>query len=163
LLVAFGALLAWLVKAKQIVFRVIAGGLAFIPAMLFGVVVVNKYYDYYQTWGAISADFDNQGAATLPQAPHLGNKSGTTISRLGLSPQARAEAVQTGYLFETVIRGKLSGISRTGYVHLPPQYFQLRYASYRFPAIGLLHGSPGPTPAGRSPVALRRKVYGTNP
>jgi enterochelin esterase-like enzyme len=143
LLIAFGALLLWLAKARGIVFRVIAGGLAFIPAMLFGVAAVNKYYDYYQTWGAITADFGNQGVASLPQAPHLGNKSGDTISRLGLSPQARAEAGQTGYLFETRISGRLSGISRTAYIYLPPQYFQPRYASYRFPAIELLHGSPG--------------------
>ncbi len=143
LLVVFGALLGWLVKAKQIVLRVVAGCLAFIPAMLFGVAAVNKYYDYYQTWGAIAADFTNQGVATLPQAPHLGNKNGNTISRLGLSPEARAEAAQTGYLFETVIRGKLSKISRTAYIYLPPQYFQARYATYRFPAIELLHGSPG--------------------
>ena len=91
LLIAFGALLLWLAKAKQIVFRVIAGVLAFIPAMLFGVAAVNKYYDYYQTWGAITADFTNQGVNNLPPAPHLGNKSGSTISRLGLSPEARAE------------------------------------------------------------------------
>jgi enterochelin esterase-like enzyme len=143
LLVAFGGLIAWVVRAKQIALRVLAGCLAFIPAMLFGVAAVNKYYDYYQTWGAITADFTDQGVATLPQAPHLGNKSGDTISRLGLSPQARAEAAQTGYLFETTIAGKLSGISRTGYIYLPPQYFQSHYASYRFPVIELLHGSPG--------------------
>jgi enterochelin esterase-like enzyme len=46
-------------------------------------------------------------------------------------------------LFETMIRGTLSGISRTAYIYLPPQYFQPRYATYRFPAIELLHGSPG--------------------
>jgi enterochelin esterase-like enzyme len=143
LLIAFGALLLWLAKARQIVFRVIAGCLAFIPAMLFGVAAVNKYYDYYQTWGAITADFTSQGVSNLPPAPHLGNKGGNTISHLGLSPEARAEAAQTGYLFETVISGKLSGISRIAYIYLPPQYFQPRYASYRFPAIELLHGSPG--------------------
>jgi enterochelin esterase-like enzyme len=143
LLIAFGALLLWLAKARRIVFRLIAGGLAFIPAMLFGVEAVNKYYDYYQSWDAITADFTNQGVNNLPQAPHLGNKGGNTISRLGLSPEARAEAAQTGYLFETVISGKLSGISRTAYIYLPPQYFQSRYARYRFPAIELLHGSPG--------------------
>ena len=29
------------------------------------------------------------------------------------------------------------------YVYLPPQYFRKAYANYRFPAIELLHGSPG--------------------
>jgi enterochelin esterase-like enzyme len=143
LMVVFGALLAWVVLARQIAFRVLAACLAFIPAMLFGVAAVNRYYNYYQSWGSIAADFTSQGVATLPQAPHLGDKGGSTISRLGLSPQARAEATQTGYLFETMVKGKLSRISRTAYIYLPPQYFQTRYATYRFPVIELLHGSPG--------------------
>jgi enterochelin esterase-like enzyme len=143
LMVVFGALLAWVVIAKQIVFRVLAACLAFIPAMLFGVAAVNRYYNYYQTWGSITADFSSQGVANLPQAPQLGNKGGGTISRLGLSPQARAEASETGYMFETVIKGKLSRISRTAYIYLPPEYFQSRYATYRFPVIELLHGQPG--------------------
>jgi enterochelin esterase-like enzyme len=143
LMVIFAGLVVWLVVAKQIALRILAACLAFIPAMLFGVAAVNRYYNYYQTWGAIEADFTNQGVATLPQGPHLAGKGGDTITKLGLSPQARAEATQTGYLFETTVPGKLSKISRTVYVYLPPQYFMTKYASYRFPAIELLHGSPG--------------------
>jgi enterochelin esterase-like enzyme len=143
LMVVFAGLVLWVVVAKQIAFRVLAACLAFIPAMLFGVAAVNRYYDYYTTWGAVQADFTNQGVATLPQAPHLAGKSGNTITKLGLSPQARAEATQTGYLFETTVTGKLSKIVRTVYIYLPPQYFLSRYDTYRFPAIELLHGSPG--------------------
>jgi poly(3-hydroxybutyrate) depolymerase len=143
LMVVFAGLLAWLVLAKQIVFRMLAACLAFIPAMTFGVAAVNKYYDYYQTWGSIAADFTNQGVATLPEVPHLAGKVGGGISKLGLSPQARAEATQTGYLFETVVRGRLSRISRTVYIYLPPQYFLAKYGTYRFPVIEMLHGSPG--------------------
>ncbi len=143
LMVVFGGLLAWLVFAKQIVFRILAACLAFIPAMLFGVASVNKYYDYYQSWGSIAADFTNQGVATLPEVPHLAGKVGSGISKLGLSPQARAEATQTGYLFATAVKGRQSRISRTVYIYLPPQYFLTRYSTYRFPVIELLHGSPG--------------------
>jgi enterochelin esterase-like enzyme len=143
LMLVFAGLVVWVVVARQIAFRILAACLAFIPAMLFGVAAVNRYYNYYETWGAVEADFSNQGVATLPQVPHLANKSGNTITRLGLSPEARAEATETGYLFETVVTGKLSKISRTVYIYLPPQYFLARYANYRFPAIELLHGSPG--------------------
>jgi len=143
LMLVFAGLVVWMVVAKQIALRVLAACLAFIPAMLFGVAAVNRYYNYYQTWGAIEADFTNQGVAQLPQGPHLAGKGGDTITKLGLSPQARAEATQTGYLFETTVKGKLSGLSRTVYIYLPPQYFMTKYASYRFPAIELLHGSPG--------------------
>jgi len=60
LMVVFAVLLTWLVIAKHAVFRVLAACLAFIPAMLFGVAAVNRYYNYYQTWGSIVADFTNQ-------------------------------------------------------------------------------------------------------
>jgi enterochelin esterase-like enzyme len=143
LLLVFAGLLVWLTVTKQIAFRVLAACLAFIPAMLFGVAAVNRYYNYYQTWGSVKADFTNQGVAAQPQVPRAAGKDGNTISRLDLSPQARSEATQTGYLFETVVKGSLSGISRTVYIYLPPQYFLARYATYRFPAIELLHGSPG--------------------
>jgi len=143
LMAIFAGLLAWVVFAKQIVFRVLAACLAFIPAMLFGVAAVNKYYDYYQTWGSVAADFTNQGAATLPEVPHLAGKVGGGIAKLGLSPQARAEATQTGYLFETVVRGRRSRISRTVYIYLPPQYFLTKYSTYQFPVIELLNGAPG--------------------
>ncbi|HXP54981.1 MAG TPA: alpha/beta hydrolase-fold protein, partial [Streptosporangiaceae bacterium] len=143
LMLVFAGLVLWAVLAKQIAFRLLAACLAFLPAMLFGVAAVNRYYDYYQSWAAIQQDFTNQGVATLPQAPHLAGKSGDGVTRLGLSPQARAEATQTGYLFETTVTGKLSRISRTVYIYLPPQYFLSRYGTYRFPVIELLHGSPG--------------------
>lgn len=142
LMVVFAGLLAWAVIARHIVFRVLAACLAFIPAMLFGVAAVNRYYDYYQTWGSVVADFTNQGVATLPQVPHLASKAGG-IDKLGLSPAARAEASQTGYLFETMVKGRQSRISRIVYIYLPPQYFLARYDTYRFPVLELLHGSPG--------------------
>ena len=96
LMAIFAGLLAWVVFAKQIVFRVLAACLAFIPAMAFGVAAVNKYYDYYQTWGSVAADFTSQGVATLPEVPHLAGKVGSGIDRLGLSPEARAEIVKSG-------------------------------------------------------------------
>ena len=62
LIVVFCALLYWLAVTRQTVFRVLAACLAFIPAMLFGVAAVNKYYDYYQTWVPAAADLGGQGA-----------------------------------------------------------------------------------------------------
>jgi len=66
LIAAFGGLMVWLVVAKQVVFRVIAACLAFIPAMVFGIAAVNRYYDYYQTWGALYSDLSGQ-AQSIPQ------------------------------------------------------------------------------------------------
>jgi hypothetical protein len=71
LVAAFGALIFWLVVTKQVVFRVIAACLAFIPAMVFGIAAVNRYYDYYQTWGALFSDLSGQ-AQSIPQVSAAG-------------------------------------------------------------------------------------------
>lgn len=144
LLVAFGGLIAWLVKTSQIVFRIIAAFLAFIPAMVFGIAVVNKYYDYYQTWGSLISDLSGQ-SASVPQLSAASLGQGTSRGLLATLGQANNAALdaQYGLLFRTTITGPRSHISRQAYIYLPPQYFSKAYATYRFPAIELLHGSPG--------------------
>ncbi len=143
LMVVFGALVIWLVLAKQIVFRVLAACLAFIPAMVFGIAAVNKYYDYYQTWGAMFSDLSGQAQSSVPQlSAGLGTGKGSLENLAGGSTNAALNA-QLGYLFRTVITGPRSHITREVYVYLPPQYFSKAYAHYKFPAIELLHGSPG--------------------
>lgn len=144
LLAAFGGLVTWLVMTSQVVFRILAATLAFIPAMVFGIAAVNKYYDYYQTWGALISDLSGQ-VSSVPQlsAASLGNGSAKSlIATLGRSSNASLDA-QYGLLFRTTITGHRSHISRQAYIYLPPQYFSKAYANYRFPAIELLHGSPG--------------------
>ena len=56
LLAMFAGLVWWLIKAKHVAVRIAAALLAFVPAMMFGVAAVNRYYDYYQTWGSAAAD-----------------------------------------------------------------------------------------------------------
>jgi enterochelin esterase-like enzyme len=141
LIVAFGALLWWVAVAKQVVFRVFASCLAFIPAMMFGVAAVNKYYDYYQTWGAAISDLTG-GSAGLPKLAAGGLTKKKLQQDLNRSTN-EAEDAQFGTVFETMVTGPKTHITRDVLVYLPPQYFQKAYAHYRFPAIELLHGSPG--------------------
>ena len=51
LVIVFAGLMVWMIVTRQVVLRVLAAFLAFIPAMVFGIATVNKYYDYYQNWG----------------------------------------------------------------------------------------------------------------
>jgi enterochelin esterase-like enzyme len=138
-MVIFAALLVWVALAKQIVFRIFAACLAFLPAMVFGIAAVNKYYDYYQTWGAMVSDLTNSGAAAIPKvaAAGLGDKTVTQQ----LDSACTADGATLGCLFQTTVTA--SDITRDVYVFLPPQYFQSYYKHYRFPVIELLHGSPG--------------------
>jgi enterochelin esterase-like enzyme len=145
LMVAFGALLLWLALTKQVVFRVLAACLAFIPAMVFGIAAVNKYYDYYQSWGALFSDLSGQAQQSVPQLSAAGLKGGTGSalrSAIDKSGNAALDA-QLGLLLEPPVTGPSSHITRQVYIYLPPQYFSKAYANYKFPAIELLHGSPG--------------------
>ena len=144
LLLAFGGLITWVALAKRAVFRIIAACLAFIPAMVFGIFAVNKYYDYYQTWGALYSDLSGQ-TTSIPHLTAAGLGKGTAGSLKSLIGTANDSQIdeQYGLLFSAIIAGRHTRISRTAYVYLPPQYFQKAYANYRFPAIELLHGSPG--------------------
>ena len=141
LMVAFGALVVWLVLTKQVVFRVLAACLAFIPAMVFGIAAVNKYYDYYQTWGALFSDLSGQ-AQSIPHLSAASLKRDGSLQQQISSTNAGLDA-QFGDLFSTTVTGPRSHITRQVYVYLPPQYFAKAYANYRFPAIELLHGAPG--------------------
>ena len=143
LIVAFAALLVWVAMAKQIVFRVLAACLAFVPAMAFGIASVNKFYDYYQTWGGMINDLTGRGANSIPKYSVAGVGSNRQFDKDIGRITSTAEDAQVGYLFQTPVTGQRSHLTRDVWVYLPPQYFQKSYAHYKFPAIELLHGSPG--------------------
>ena len=147
LVLAFAGLVTWLALSKLVVVRVLVALLAFIPAAVFGVAAVNKYYGYYQTWGALVSDLSGSGAQSVPQLAEVAGASGDSPDgsvRAGIAAAERdALSQQTGYLFRTTVTGHSSRITRQVYVYLPPQYFQKAYRNARFPAIELLHGSPG--------------------
>jgi enterochelin esterase-like enzyme len=147
LVLAFAGLVTWLALTRLVVVRVLAALTAFVPAAAFGVAAVNKYYDYYQTWGGLFSDLSGSGAQSVPQLAEVaGTSGGSPAGRLRTGITAAAHdslSRQTGYLFRTTVTGATSRITRQVYVYLPPQYFQPAYRNTRFPAIELLHGSPG--------------------
>jgi putative esterase len=139
-MVAFVLLIWWTVKVKHVALRVLAACLAFVPAMLFGVAAVNKYYDYYETWGAVVNDFTDQGANQTPVLNDLtSQKFGKVLG--GIVNESAAK--QQGYTVRLALTGKTTHIKRTVYVFLPPQYFQSSYANYHFPVLELFNGFPG--------------------
>ena len=143
LMVVFGGLLVWVALAKQVVFRVFAACLAFLPAMVFGIAAVNKFYDYYQTWGGMVNDLTGQGVSSIPKYAAPGANANKQFDKNIGRVTSQAEDAQVGYLFQTSVTGVRSHLTRDVYVYLPPQYFQKAYAHYKFPVIELLHGSPG--------------------
>ena len=143
LIVVFGGLLVWVALARQVVFRVLAACLAFLPAMVFGVASVNRFYDYYQTWGGMINDLTGQGAGSIPKYAAAGTGTNKQFDKNIGRVTSQAEDAQVGYLFQTSVIGARSHLTRDVYVYLPPQYFQKPFRHYKFPVIELLHGSPG--------------------
>jgi enterochelin esterase-like enzyme len=143
LILIFGALIWRALATRRAAFRVLAGCLAFVPAMAFGVLAVNKYYDYYQTWGALIADLTNQSVDAASQVPAVTFTSGPQSAALDGSRGRLLQAQRQGYLVRLMVTGPHSHLTRAVYVYLPPQYFEPAYRAYRFPVIELIHGQPG--------------------
>ena len=143
LVVIFGGLMWPTIFARHTALRVLAACLAFMPAMLFGVLAVNKYYGYYQTWGAVMADLSNRGVDAASGVPDVALTSGSESGTLDGSRSQLRLAQQQGYTLRLLVTGPRSHITRTVYVYLPPQYFEPGYQAYRFPVIELIHGQPG--------------------
>ena len=143
LIAIFGVLMWRTLATRRAAFRVLAACLAFVPAMVFGVLAVNKYYGYYQTWGAMVADLTQQDASAAPQVPDVELAADSRSGTLGGSGAHLKLAQRQGYLVRTTVAGPRSGITRVVYLYLPPQYFQPAYRDYRFPVIELIHGEPG--------------------
>jgi enterochelin esterase-like enzyme len=143
LVVTFGALMWRMLSTGRVAVRVLAACLAFTLAMLCGVMAVNRYYGYYETWGAAVGDITSQGVNSAPRVPGSGLSSRSQLDPPGSSGMYRGLARQQGYTLRLAVAGQRSHITRMVYVYLPPQYFQAAYKKYRFPVIELIHGQPG--------------------
>ena len=143
LIAIFGVLMWRMLATRRAAFRVFAACVAFVPAMAFGVLAVNKYYGYYQTWGAMAADMTQQGPSAATGVPDVKLAADSRSGTLDGHRSYLKTAQRRGYLMRLTLTGQRSHLSREVYVYLPPQYFQPAYRAYRFPAIELIHGQPG--------------------
>jgi enterochelin esterase-like enzyme len=143
LITVFGVLMWRTLANRRAAFRILAACLAFVPAKVFGVLAVNKYYGYYQTWGAMVADLTQQAPSAASGVPHVELAAHARSGTLDGSRSHLKAAQRQGYLMRLTVAGQRSGITRMVYVYLPPQYFQPAYRAYRFPVIELIHGQPG--------------------
>jgi enterochelin esterase-like enzyme len=121
------ALIVLAIRARRWVVRVPLIPLAMVFCAVAGMGVVNDYYGYYQSWGQLYSDL-------------TGSYSGYANTATGNRLQ---DAFVNGHVLRITLAGQLSGVSRTGYVYLPPQYGQPAYQHTRFPVLELIPGSPG--------------------
>jgi S-formylglutathione hydrolase FrmB len=108
-------------------------------------LVMNAYFGFYSSWGDL---FGTDDAAAPPITMVNGVATGQTaaIRVLGSKPVLLTKpkvGASGGRIEQVVIKGAQSGISSPAYVYLPPQYFDKKYATRRFPVILALTGYPG--------------------
>lgn len=139
LVLLFAGALYWLARARQVALKIFAGVMAFPPAMMFGVALVNDFYGYYDSWDDAWRDLTDQAPASVVRVPDLDVRLDQVLQEAVREHRARTK----GFAMQTTLPGPQSHISRQGVVYLPPQYFQKPYAARRFPVIELIHGSPG--------------------
>jgi enterochelin esterase-like enzyme len=143
LVLLFGGLIWWLVVTRRLALRIVAACLAFVMAMAFGVLAVNRYFGYYQTWGAAMADFSSSGPSSGPQISPGSLLVGDKDPTFNPNDVYMKLALQQGYTLHIKLTGKLSHLTRSVYIYLPPEYFEPQFKDYRFPVIELIHGQPG--------------------
>ena len=124
LIAMFGVLMWRTLVTRRAAFRVLAACLAFVPAMVFGVLGVNKYYGYYQTWGAMVGGPDPAGRQRRVRGARRRARGRVAVRHARRKPEPSGAAQRQGYLMRTTVTGQRSGITRVVYVYLPPQYFQ---------------------------------------
>ena len=149
LLLAFVLTAVALSRVAAVLLRLLSGVAALMSAMVLGVLLVNGYYSYYQSWGALWVDVraDNGVSAAPVLIP---------VVRPGVGGGSRSLSGPVlgggrGRLLSLSMPGTVSGVyGRDALVWLPPQYDDPRYRTKRFPVLELLHGDPGGPEVGRT-------------
>jgi enterochelin esterase-like enzyme len=123
---------------------------------------LNGYFSFYTTWAQLPGAGTGNRAVPVSRAAAVGapvvissampgpvrTRGGPTTLAEGTGPLPQPGAGTApgiaGRLLKVVIRGERTGLnSGTGYVYLPPQYYQPGYARTRFPAVLAVTGYPG--------------------
>ncbi|WP_026414783.1 alpha/beta hydrolase [Actinomadura oligospora] len=120
------------------------GAFAGTQALVIGLVLVlvNRNFGFYATWGELAGAAGEDGGRIVTSA----KGSPTAVSQLirrDPDPSFGHVPEKDGRLDTVDIRGVRSGLHARAYVYLPPQYFQPGGKERRFPVAVGLSGYPG--------------------
>jgi hypothetical protein len=127
-----------------------------LAALLLAAAAVNDYAYFFTSWpqlGMIAGELigspPSNTASTRTHAEAPGARGGSvTIHSAGGNALSHLHYGQ----LESVTVAGATGLHENGFVYLPPQYFQPRYAHASFPGVELLTGFPG------SPLNIVRRL-----
>lgn len=98
---------------------------------------VNRHFGYIPTMAALMGNV----SPDLDRRPQV---DGNQELALGPAATGTHRLPAHGVVQKVTIPGTVSGVgNRTGYVYLPPAYFDSSTPDRRFPVLYLIHGSPG--------------------
>ncbi|MBB4916800.1 alpha/beta hydrolase [Streptosporangium saharense] len=105
-------------------------------------LVANAYFGFYGSWGDLLGTDDAAAPPIVTGGgqPAASGRPGYGVTEVG---QVALPPGTAGRLEQVVISGGETGISSPGYVYLPREYFEKKYAERRFPVILALTGYPG--------------------
>ncbi|GAA0395098.1 alpha/beta hydrolase-fold protein [Microbispora corallina] len=109
-------------------------------------VVINAYFGFYGSWGDLFGTDDTAAPPITMGGAIVAAGPSSPIRVLGSKPvfvDKPRPGTKGGRIEQVVIKGARTGISSPAYVYLPPQYFDKKYATRRFPVILALTGYPG--------------------
>ncbi len=146
LTVAFVLAAVALIRVRAVATQLLAGAGALVSAMALGIVVVNSYYSYYDSWGALWADVSaDNGVSAAPALVPVVRPGAVAGGQRGSGPgHVQGQHGGRGRLLNVLLPGAVSGVTGRGaLVWLPPQYDEPSYRTTVFPVLELLHGDPG--------------------
>ena len=108
-------------------------------------LAANNYFGFYGSWNDLLGT--GQDGATIADGTAAVSRTNAVrvLHHQQLPAPEGTTAVTGGILEQVEVRGAKSRLITNGYVYLPPQYGQPRYAQVQFPLIVALTGYPGTT------------------
>ncbi|MEU1106509.1 alpha/beta hydrolase-fold protein [Streptomyces tibetensis] len=103
-------------------------------------LAANQSFGFYASWADLFGQEKDQGVVV----DHLPDGSPLKVVDSRRVPGAGGALPQAGGRIQRVdIVGRTTHIASPAYVYLPPEYFQPRYRTHRFPTAVVLTGYPG--------------------
>ncbi|WP_214413072.1 alpha/beta hydrolase [Sphaerisporangium fuscum] len=110
-------------------------------------LVINNYGLFIGSWSDLFGTDENTGGSIITQGGEIDTTTGQGskgVQVINTSPVGLlAKGHSGGKLQEVVVSGATSKLSSSGFVYLPPQYFEKKWQNKRFPVIVALTGYPG--------------------
>ncbi|HEV7209204.1 MAG TPA: alpha/beta hydrolase-fold protein [Mycobacteriales bacterium] len=129
------ALVVIAIRIPRLVVRIPAALVAVVLPFVAGVGAVNSYFGYYRTWHDLAVGLGGTSEPGLAQHPvRATDGSATVVDDVVGRP---------GKVLQIDLPGPRSGINRSGYIYLPPEFNDKRFPTAELPVVELLHGSPG--------------------